>query len=50
MALKDFNKALQLKPNLAETYFNRGKCYTELGNPSQAQANFAKAKELGYTD
>ena len=45
---KDYNKAIQLNPNFAEAYFGRGKCYEAMGDKAKAQADFAKAKELGY--
>lgn len=47
-AIQDFDRALQLNPNLAATYNNRGVCYQALGEYAKAQADFAKAKQLGY--
>ena len=48
-ALADFNKALQLNPNLsAEIYYKRGKVYEAMGDNVRAQADFNKAKQLGY--
>ena len=47
-AIQDFNKAIELNPNYAAAYNNRAYCYQELGDKAKAQADFAKAKELGY--
>ena len=48
LALEDYNKAIQLNPNLAEMYYLRGMIYQQLGEEEKAQADFDKAKELGY--
>ena len=47
LAIKDFNKALSLLEHPI-IYNNRGLCYKALGDEKKAQADFAKAKELGY--
>ncbi|MBE8950626.1 MAG: tetratricopeptide repeat protein [Quinella sp. 3Q1] len=47
-AIQDFSKAIQLKPNDYNLYKLRGECYQALGKEWDAQADFAKAKELGY--
>jgi Tfp pilus assembly protein PilF len=38
-----------LDPNFAVAFFNRGKAYRQQGQNDEAQADFAKAKQLGYT-
>jgi Flp pilus assembly protein TadD len=38
-----------LNPKYAEAYYNRGIAYRELGKNAEAQTDFDKAKELGYT-
>ena len=40
--------ALTTLPGEAAAYYNRGLSYQELGNMDKADADFAKAKELGY--
>ena len=47
-AIRLYNKAIELNPNLAVAYYLRGVCYQELGNTTQAQADLTRAKELGY--
>ena len=47
LAIQDLNKALSLLEHPI-IYHNRGLCYQELGDKKKAQADFAKAKELGY--
>ena len=47
-AIYDATRAIQLNPNYAEAYQLRGMCYKDLGEEAKAQADFAKAKELGY--
>lgn len=55
-AVADFTKAIQLDPEVAGTdffdkgsyYYYRGLCYKALGDNTRAQADFNKAKELGY--
>ena len=50
-ALEDLNKAIELGlegENLGEVLYYRGLCYQATGDEAKAQADFAKAKELGY--
>lgn len=50
-AILDCNKAIELDPVKRYTsvyYILRGICYQKLGDNIKAQADFAKAKELGY--
>ena len=45
-AIADFNKAIQLDPNLAGAYNNRGVVYSETGKYKPAIADFNKAIQL----
>ena len=47
-AIQDYTKAINLKPNDYGLYKFRGECYQALGDEAKAQADFAKAKELGW--
>ena len=45
-ALKLYDEAIQLNPNVARFYYYRGSCYQKLGNMVKAEADFAKYKKL----
>lgn len=45
-AVADYTKAIELVPNSSYCYDQRGKAHQQLGNTEQAEADFAKAKEL----
>jgi len=45
-AINDYNKAIELNPNLAEAYYNRGSAYRELKQYEKAITNYNKAIEL----
>ena len=47
-AFKDATKAIQINPDFAAAYNLRGMCYQVWGEFKKAQADFDKAKELGY--
>ena len=47
-AIADATKAIQINPKYVPAYQLRGKIYQKLGDEAKAQADFAKAKELGY--
>lgn len=50
-ALADLNKSIELGllgKDLGKVLYYRGRCYQKLGDKGKAQADFAKAKELGY--
>lgn len=57
-AIRDLSYAIEhdaqlndrLRPVLAEAYYRRGKSLQEAGRVKEAQADFARAKELGWTD
>lgn len=44
-ALKDFERAIQLRPTFAEAYNNRGSILSDLGRYEEAMHSFAKAIE-----
>ena len=46
MAIIDLNKAIELDPELAEAYFNRGSTYYYKGQEDLALADFNKVIEL----
>ena len=46
-ALEDYDKALELDPEFAEAYFNRGLTHIFLGNNKQGIMDLSKAGELG---
>jgi Flp pilus assembly protein TadD len=43
-----FTAAIRIDPDDAEAYNNRGVDHRELGNDVKADADFARAKELGF--
>ncbi len=45
-SLAFYNKAIQLKPKLAEAYMYRGVLYTQMGRTKDAQADLALLKKL----
>jgi tetratricopeptide (TPR) repeat protein len=48
-AISDYTEAIRLDSNYANAYYSRGLAYRKQGNEAQAQADFRKAKQLGYT-
>lgn len=46
LAIVDYNKAIELKPNFVEAYKLRGACYHQLGETDKAQADFNRAAQL----
>ena len=47
-AISDFRKAIELDLNDAKAYMLRGEEYKKKGAQRMADADFAKAKELGW--
>jgi tetratricopeptide (TPR) repeat protein len=45
-AIDDFNRAVELNPEIVWSYFNRGLARVFLGKEEEAQADFAKCLEL----
>jgi tetratricopeptide (TPR) repeat protein len=48
-AISDYSQGITLDPKYALPYYSRGTVYRVLGKNAQAQADFDKAKQLGYT-
>jgi tetratricopeptide (TPR) repeat protein len=48
-AISDFSEYIKVSPNEGDGYYWRGISYRRLGKNVEAQADFNKAKELGYT-
>jgi Tfp pilus assembly protein PilF len=46
LAIADFDKAISLKTDLAESYLCRGKLYKKKGEDQLATEDFTKAKAL----
>ena len=46
-ALKDYSEAIRLRPDFAEAYANRAVIYVELADPAAADADAARARDLG---
>ena len=46
-ALSAFTKAIELKPDFGEAYYNRGYVYLKLGNRPSGIADLSKSGELG---
>jgi tetratricopeptide (TPR) repeat protein len=49
-AIEDYNKAIQLNPNLAVAYNNRGVAYADKGQYGKAISDFQKACDMGHAD
>ena len=49
-AVECYNKLIELIPKSGKLYYERGKCYEALGDTAKAQADFDKAKKLGYNE
>jgi len=47
-AIADYTQAIRINPNYAMAYNNRGLSYQAKGDTVRANADFAKARELGY--
>ena len=45
-AIEDLNRAIEIKPDYAEAYNNRGIAYKGLGNYNQAIKDFDRAIEI----
>jgi len=48
-ALADFNKAVELYPNVGELYYVRAQFFAETGDNARARQDMDKAQSLGYT-
>ena len=48
--LQDYDKAIEINPEYADAYYNRGVTYAELGNQRQAIEDLQRAAKLGSKD
>ena len=46
-AIKNYTKAIALKPDYAEAYYNRGGAFLRLGEREKAKSDLAIARKLG---
>ena len=46
-AILSYSRAIELKPDLGEAYFNRALLYMQLGDKEKGTADLSKAGELG---
>ena len=49
MAIQEYDEAIRLERQDADAYYKRGLAHEALGKTIEAERDFAKAKELGYT-
>jgi tetratricopeptide (TPR) repeat protein len=47
-AIKAYDKAIDLNPQLAEAWYSKSQVLEALGRTSEAEAAYAEAKDLGY--
>jgi len=50
IAIKIYDKAIELNPNFAEAYYNRGNAYSDLKQYERAIEDYNKAIELNPED
>lgn len=52
LAIQDYDKAIELNPNFAKAYNNRGKCYFALDKKLKSKSDFDKAIQINpyYTE
>ncbi len=49
LAIEDYDEAIRLNPQYAEAYYLRGAVYGVIGKSIEAERDFGKAKDLGYS-
>ena len=47
LAIEDYTKAIELKPDYAEAYYYRGGAFLRLGEQERAEADLAIARNMG---
>ena len=47
LAIEDYTKATELKPDYANAYYNRGGVFLRLGEREKARADLTTARKLG---
>jgi tetratricopeptide (TPR) repeat protein len=48
-AIQDYDEVIRLDPQWAFAYYERSIAYQAIGMSEEAERDFAKAKELGYS-
>ena len=48
-AIEAYNKAIEINPQYAKAWYNKGNALDELGKHEESLKALDKAKELGYT-
>ena len=48
-AIAYFTERIRIDPEEAAVYINRGNVYDKMGEYDKVEADFAKAKDLGYS-
>ena len=49
-SLDDYDKAVQIDPQFAKAFYNRGFVYRDVEQPEQACTDWKKACELGFAN
>ena len=47
LAIADYTKAIELKPDYTDAYYNRGGAFLRLGEREKAKSDLATARNLG---
>lgn len=47
LAIADYTKAIELKPDYADAYYSRGGAFLRLGEQEKAEADLATARNMG---
>ena len=47
LAIKNYTKAIELKPDYADAYYNRSKAWLHLGEEEKAKADMQTASSIG---
>lgn len=47
LAIEDYTKAIELKPDYAEAYYYRGGAFLRLGEHEKAKSDLATARDMG---
>ena len=47
LAIKDYSKAIELRPNYADAYYYRGGAFLRLGERERAESDLTTARNMG---
>ena len=50
LAIENYTRAIKLKPDYAEAYYNRAGAYLRLGERGKAKSDIVTARDLGMSD